>query len=59
MTRRLIDCVKHSNLELAHHRAFWEAVEKHLPAGALENNGELGGANHTSDVAGAGPGHRA
>ena len=42
MTRRLIDCVKHSNLELAHHRAFWEAVEKHLPAGALENNGELG-----------------
>jgi GH24 family phage-related lysozyme (muramidase) len=42
MTRRLTDCVKHSNLGLAHHRAFWEAVQKHLPAGALENNGELG-----------------
>lgn len=42
MTRRLIDCVKHSNLELAHHRAFWEAAQKYIPAGALENSGELG-----------------
>lgn len=42
MTRRLLDCVKHTNLELAHHRAFWEAVEAKLPAGALANDGELG-----------------
>lgn len=42
MSRDLITCVKHSNLDLAHHRAFWEAVQKYLPAGALDNNGELG-----------------
>lgn len=42
MTRRLLDCVKHTNLEAAHHRAFWEAVEAKLPAGALANDGELG-----------------
>lgn len=42
MTRRLLDCVKHTNLDLAHHRAFWEAVEAKLPAGALASDGELG-----------------
>jgi hypothetical protein len=42
MTRRLLDCVKHTNLELSHHRAFWEAVEAKLPPGSLANDGELG-----------------
>lgn len=42
MTRRLLDCVKHTDLQLAHHRAFWEAVESKLPAGSLANDGELG-----------------
>lgn len=42
MTRRLIDCVRYSDLSLAHHRAFWEAVEAKLPAGSLANDGELG-----------------
>lgn len=42
MTRRLLDCVKYTDLQLAHHRAFWEAVEAKLPAGALANDGELG-----------------
>jgi putative chitinase len=42
MTRRLLDCVRHSDLQLSHHRAFWEAVEAHLPPGALANDGELG-----------------
>lgn len=42
MTRRLIDCVRYSDLSLAHHRAFWEAVEAKLPAGSLANDAELG-----------------
>lgn len=40
--RRLTDCVRHTNLELSHHRAFWEAVEAKLPPGSLANDGELG-----------------
>lgn len=40
--RRLTDCVRHTNLDLAHHRAFWEAVEARLPVGSLANSGELG-----------------
>ena len=40
--RLLLDCVRHSNLDLAHHRAFWEAVEAKLPPGSLANDGELG-----------------
>ena len=42
MTRRLTDCVKHTDLNLAHHKAFWEAVEAKLPTGSLANDGELG-----------------
>lgn len=42
MTRRLIDCVRATDLRLSHHRAFWEAVERHLPAQSLERSGELG-----------------
>lgn len=42
MTRRLTDCVKHTDLNLAHHKAFWEAVEAKLPPGSLANDGELG-----------------
>ncbi len=42
MTRRLIDCVRHSDLTLSHHIAFWEAVEAMLPPGALANDNELG-----------------
>jgi lysozyme len=40
--RRLVDCVRHTDLGLAHHRAFWEAVEALLPAGSLANDGQLG-----------------
>jgi GH24 family phage-related lysozyme (muramidase) len=42
MTRRLTDCVKYTDLNLAHHKAFWEAVEAKLPPGSLANDGELG-----------------
>lgn len=42
MTRTLRSCVEHSNFDLSHHIAFWEAVEQLLPPGALEDNGELG-----------------
>jgi lysozyme len=42
MTRRLTDCVRHTDLGLSHHRAFWEAVEAKLPPGSLANTGELG-----------------
>lgn len=42
MTRRLIDCVRHSDLTLSHHIAFWEAAERLLPPGSLQNDGELG-----------------
>jgi GH24 family phage-related lysozyme (muramidase) len=40
--RRLTDCVRHTDLGLSHHRAFWEAVEAKLPPGSLANTGELG-----------------
>jgi lysozyme len=40
--RRLTDCVRHTDLSLSHHRAFWEAVEAKLPPGSLANTGELG-----------------
>jgi GH24 family phage-related lysozyme (muramidase) len=40
--RRLTDCVRHTDLNLSHHRAFWEAVEAKLPPGSLANTGELG-----------------
>lgn len=40
--RRLTDCVRHTDLGLSHHRAFWEAVEAKLPPGSLANSGELG-----------------
>lgn len=39
----LIEHVKHSDLSLAHHVAFWNAVEGKLPPGSLEPTGELGG----------------
>lgn len=42
MTRTLRSCVEHTNLDLSHHIAFWEAVERKLPAGSLEDDGELG-----------------
>jgi hypothetical protein len=42
MTRTLRSCVEHSNFDLSHHIAFWEAVEQLLPPGALEDDGELG-----------------
>lgn len=42
MARRLLDCVTHTDLQLSHHRAFWEAVESKLPPGSLANDGELG-----------------
>jgi len=39
---RLTEHVKHTDLSLSHHIAFWNAVESRLPAGALEAAGELG-----------------
>ena len=42
MTRRLIDCVKYSNLSIPQHVAFWELVESKLPDGWLANDGEGG-----------------
>lgn len=39
---RLLDHVKHSDLSLSHHVAFWNAVEAKLPPGALDPTGELG-----------------
>lgn len=39
---KLIDHVKHSDLSLAHHVAFWNGVEGKLPPGSLEPTGELG-----------------
>lgn len=38
---RLIDHVKHSDLSLSHHIAFWNAVEAKLPSGSLDATGEL------------------
>lgn len=40
MTRRLTDYVKHTNLDLPHHQAFWELVQSRLPADFLEDGGE-------------------
>jgi len=42
MTRRLTDCVRHTDLSLPHHRAFWELVESKLPDGFLADSGEGG-----------------
>lgn len=42
MTRNLQSFVEHSNFDLSHHIAFWNAVERLLPAGSLEGDGELG-----------------
>ena len=39
---KLLDHVKHSDLSLSHHIAFWNAVEEKLPPGSLEPTGELG-----------------
>jgi hypothetical protein len=40
--RTIRACVEHTNFNLSHHVKFWEQVEKLLPLGSLENNGELG-----------------
>jgi putative chitinase len=37
---RILDYVRHSDLSLAHHRAFWELVQDQLPAGFLGDGGE-------------------
>jgi hypothetical protein len=42
MTRDLRAFVEHSNFNLSHHIAFWNAVERHLPPGSLAPDGELG-----------------
>ncbi|MGA1730527.1 MAG: L,D-transpeptidase family protein [Steroidobacteraceae bacterium] len=42
MTRKLIDCVRHSDLSLSHHIAFWNLIEDQLPEGFLEDAGEGG-----------------
>lgn len=42
MSRKLRDCVRHTDLSLSHHLAFWDLVESKLPAGFLENTGEGG-----------------
>ena len=39
---RLTEHVKHTDLSLSHHVAFWNAVEAELPPGALERTGKLG-----------------
>ena len=40
MTRRLLDHVRHSDLSLPHHLAFWEAVQTFLPPGWLDDDGD-------------------
>lgn len=40
---QLIEHVKHTDLSLPHHLAFWNAIEAKLPAGSLDPSGELGG----------------
>ena len=42
MKRNLRSCVEHTNFDLSHHIAFWEAVESLLPPGSLDDDGELG-----------------
>lgn len=39
---RLTEHVKHTDLSLSHHVAFWNAVEDALPPGSLAPNGALG-----------------
>jgi GH24 family phage-related lysozyme (muramidase) len=41
MSARLTEYVKHTNLALAHHLAFWNRVEQLLPPDALKDGGEL------------------
>jgi GH24 family phage-related lysozyme (muramidase) len=40
MSRRLTDYIKHTDLKLPHHQAFWELVQTQLPAGFLDDGGE-------------------
>lgn len=40
MTRRLLDHVRHSDLSLSHHLAFWEAAQAFLPPGWLDDDGD-------------------
>ena len=40
MTQRLTEYVKHTDLKLPHHQAFWELVHSRLPAGFLADGGE-------------------
>jgi hypothetical protein len=42
MKRNLRSCVEHTNFDLSHHIAFWEAVESLLPPGSLDDDGGLG-----------------
>lgn len=42
MTRALRSFVEHTNFDLPHHIAFWNAVERALPAGSLDADGRLG-----------------
>lgn len=42
MTRSIRSFVKHTNFDLPHHIAFWNAVERALPAGSLDTDGRLG-----------------
>lgn len=42
MTRTLQSFVKHTNFDLPHHVAFWNAVERALPAGSLAADGKFG-----------------
>lgn len=40
--RTLRACAEHTDLSLPHHLAFWDAAERYLPPGSLEDDGELG-----------------
>lgn len=42
MTRKLIDCVRHSDMSQPHHIAFWNLIEDRLPEGFLSDEGEGG-----------------
>lgn len=42
MIRTLRACVENTNFQLPHHVAFWEAVNRYIPPGALEDDGALG-----------------
>jgi putative chitinase len=41
MAPRLTEYVKHTDLSLPQHQAFWEEVQRKLPAGALDEGGDL------------------